>query len=94
MTTAETWQGTAMQDRDALRLIPPLAPEFALPASTERAREWALERRYLLADGIPPCAHGLYLMTSCPKGTCRTNFRQLDHAQIWVPAAGRAGRSC
>lgn len=86
MTADKTWQATATQDRDRLRLIPPLAPEFALAAGTEQAREWALDGRYLLADGIPPCAHGLYLMASCPMGSCRTNFRQLDHARIWVPA--------
>lgn len=83
MTADMPWQGTAVQDRDALRLIPPLAEEFT---AGQQAREWALENRYLLADGIPPCAHGLYLMASCPLGSCRTNFRWLDHARIWVPA--------
>lgn len=83
MTADMPWQGAATQDRDALRLIPPLVAEFT---TGNRAREWALEGRYLLAGGIPPCAHGLYLMASCPMGSCRTNFRQLDHARIWVPA--------
>lgn len=85
MTTSKTEQFTATQSRDMLRLIPPLADEFT---AGEPARAWALDGRYLLADGIPPCAHGLYLMASCPLGSCRTNFRQLDHARVWVPAGG------
>lgn len=91
MMTIRVQQWTAKQDRDDLRLIPPLAEEFALyggPDTVERAREWALERRYLLAEGIPACAHGLYLMAGCPGlSSCRNNFRQFDHVQIWVPAS-------
>lgn len=82
-------QWTAKQDRDNLILIPPLAEEFSLyggPGTTERARKWALDGRYLLAGGIPDCAHGLYLLSGCPGSTCLSNFRQLDHASIWVPA--------
>jgi hypothetical protein len=83
-------QWTASQHRDGLRLIPPLADEFAIIGADalDRARRWALGWHYLLADGVPPCAHGLYLMPSCPgPGTCRTHFRQLDHARLWVPDA-------
>jgi len=83
-------QWTATQHRDELKLIPPLAAEFTLCGSAgtvERARRWALDGRLLLADGVPACAHGLYLMASCPKGTCTTSFRQLDHARIWVATA-------
>jgi hypothetical protein len=85
--TIQQW--TATQHRDDLRLIPPLAEEFTLYGGTdtvERARKWALDDHLLLADGIPACAHGLYLMASCPKGTCASHFRQLDHGRIWVPA--------
>jgi hypothetical protein len=28
-------------------------------------------------------------MASCPKGTCLSRFRQLDHARIWVQTLGR-----
>lgn len=88
-SSARVQQWAAKQDRDNLSLIPPLAKEFSLyggPDTTERAREWALRHRYLLADGIPACAHGLYLLAGCPDETCRNKFRQLDHASIWVPA--------
>jgi hypothetical protein len=87
-------QWTATQHRDDLRLIPPLAEEFALLGTdlAERARRWALEWRYLLAADVPACAHGLYLMPSCPgPGTCRSDFGQLDHARIWVPDPGEGG---
>lgn len=93
-TATQVRQWTATQEyRDNLKLIPPLAEEFTLYGgddTVERAREWALGNRYLLADGIPPCAHGLYLMRRCPgearSRSCRAWFRQLDHARIWVPA--------
>ena len=49
------------------------------------AREWALEHRYVQAYGIAPCAHGLYLMRSCPGRDCY-RAAGLDHIQIWVPA--------
>src|SRR5215469_10080108 len=87
-------QWTARQDRDNLALIPPLAEEFSLngdSGATERARAWALNFRFLLAEGVPACAHGLYLLGSCPGGTCRTNFPQLDHANVWVPWLGEDG---
>lgn len=62
-------------------------------STTERARAWALDQRHLLADGLPACAHGLYLMTSCPGlAGCRGRFKQLDHARIWVPATPADGR--
>src|ERR1700722_12372250 len=86
-------QWTARQDRDNLVLIPPLAEEFSVhggASTTARARTWALNGRCLLAEGVPACAHGLYLLASCPgPGTCRTNFRQLDHANVWVPSPGQ-----
>ena len=88
-TPVQQW--TAKQDRDNLRLIPPLAEEFLVYGgkdTVERARRWALKGRYVLADGVPACAHGLYLMASCPGlNTCsRTSFPQLDHVNLWVPA--------
>ena len=92
MTTRSdaTRQWSCKQDRDNLTLVPPLAEEFQVYGgkdTVERARQWALDGRYLLADGVPACAHGLYLLASCPgAGTCRSNFRQLDHASVWVPA--------
>jgi hypothetical protein len=92
-TTPAVQQWTAKQDRDDLRLIPPLAEEFLVyggKETVERARRWALNGRYVLAGGIPSCAHGLYLMPSCPGlATCRNHFRQLDHVNLWIPAPGR-----
>lgn len=92
--TPQVPQWTARQERDDLALIPPLAEEFSVGAGevTDRARKWALDRHYLLAAGVPKCAHGLYLFASCPGSTCRSKFRQLDHADIWVPADPKAGR--
>ena len=91
-TTAAVQQWTARQDRDDMRLVPPLAEEFLVYGgkdTVKRARAWALDQRCVLAGGIPPCAHGLYLMASCPgMGTCRNHFRQLDHVNLWVPAPG------
>jgi hypothetical protein len=88
--TKPVQQWACKQDRDDLRLIPPLSDEFQVYGGTEtveRARAWALDGHYLLAEGIPKCAHGLYLMASCPHSSCcRNNFRQLDHVNIWVPA--------
>lgn len=89
-TTPPVQQWTAKQDRDNLRLIPPLAEEFEVyggKETVERARRWALDGRYVLADGVSSCAHGLYLLASCPGlGTCRNHFRQLDHVSVWAPA--------
>jgi hypothetical protein len=82
-----TQQSPATQHRHDLQLIPPLAEEFSVyggPDTIARARSWALRGRYLLADGIPKCAHGLYLMADCPAG-CYGRFRQLDHVNVWVP---------
>src|SRR6266516_6508304 len=83
-------QKTASQERDDLKLIPPLAAEFWLYGgedTVERARRWALDGHCVLAEGIPACAHGLYLMASCPGPSgCRNHFPQLDHARIWIPA--------
>jgi hypothetical protein len=96
-TSRPVEQWTATQHRDGLRLIPPLADEFAVIGRDmlERARRWALDQRCLLADDVPPCAHGLYLMPSCPgSGGCFGRFRQLDHARLWVPepVLGDGGR--
>ncbi len=83
-----------------LVLIPPLASEetaltFAQPPHSlcvggdpeawTAARDWALEHRYVQAYGLAPCAHGLYLMRSCPGRDCY-RAAGLDHTQIWVPA--------
>jgi len=91
-SSAAVQQWMAKQDRDDLRLIPPLAEEFEVYGGTEiveRARRWALSGRYVLAEGVPACAHGLYLLASCPGlSTCRNHFRQLDHVSLWVPAPG------
>jgi hypothetical protein len=70
-----------------LELIPPLAERFTVSGNSgtvERAREWALGGRYLLADGPPVCAHGL-LMLRCPK-MGRVCCPAFDHTSIWVPA--------
>lgn len=87
-------QWIAKQERDDLRLIPPLAEEFEVyggDGTVERARDWALDGRYVLAVGVPGCAHGLYLMASCPGSTCcRNNFSQLDHVNLWIPAPEHA----
>lgn len=83
-------QPTATYEQDELRLVPPLAEEFSVHGGDDetaaRCRGWALSRRYLLARGIPACAHGMVLMASCPHSTCHRHFRQLDHADVWVPA--------
>jgi hypothetical protein len=92
MTKIEQWTATP-QYRHNLRLIPPLAEEFSVYGgkdTVERARAWALDGHYLLADGIPKCAHGLYLLDSCPGSTCRSRFPQLDHASVWVPTGPTA----
>lgn len=86
--TAQQW--ACKQDRDNLQLVPPLAEEFQVYGgkdTVERARKWALDGHYLLATGVPACAHGLYLLASCPDNSCcRNHFRQLDHVNIWIPA--------
>jgi hypothetical protein len=88
---------------ERLTLIPPLAdPEHDLTGveplgfsvsgdheSNDRARQWALRHRYLLAHGITPCAHGLYML-SCPGYGCH-QFG-FDHTQVWVPAAAAQER--
>ncbi len=103
-TRTEIHQFPARPHAPQLTLIPPLAdPEHDLsfeeppigfgvcgPKDTAgRARQWALENRYLLAEGISPCAHGLYMM-GCPSSGC-SSFG-FDHTQIWVPADVPGGR--
>jgi hypothetical protein len=78
----------ALTEPRSLVLIPPLAEEFSLYGGDDvvaRARAWALDHQYLLADQVPSCAHGLYLLSDCPRSSCR-RFSQLDHARLWVPA--------
>ena len=93
MTSTDSKPGQFMATQDGglranLELIPPLAAEFQVYGgkdTTNRAREWAIDGRYLLTAGVPHCAHGFYLMGMCP-GQCYGKFRQLDHANLWVPA--------
>lgn len=69
-----------------LELVHPAADDFHVYGYPEAARAWALEHRYLLAERVAPCAHGLYGMAMCPATTCgryRASF--LDHANVWVP---------
>lgn len=69
-------------------LISPNSDKFRVYGGddvVERARAWALDCHYLLVSGLPACAHGLYLMQSCPHDRCQNEFRQLDHASLWVP---------
>jgi hypothetical protein len=64
-----------------------LSEEFDVYGGTDtvaRARKWALEGRYLLCGGVSECAHGFYLMDSCP-GECR-KIARLDHVNLWVPS--------
>lgn len=73
-------------DQPKFELITPGSNEFAVYGdvhTVRRAREWAVANHYLLARGVPACAHGLYMMSSCPNSTCRS-FRQLDHINLWV----------
>jgi len=86
---AEIEQHPARSDwlRHDLALIPPLAKEFSVyggDGTVARARDWALDGRYLLARGIPICAHGFYLLGTCPGRCSSQDF--MDHANIWVPA--------
>ncbi len=72
-----------------VRMIPPLDPDFlkeiyGSPDALVRARFWALQNQYVLVDGPPPCAHGLYLMR-CPLMHCES--AGFDHTTIWMPAA-------
>lgn len=85
-------RGVMGLDRTRLELIPPWADEDEFVVCGGRtpsagAREWALDGGYLLARGIATCAHGMYLLRSCPapRGHCRSRFPQLDHPDIWVP---------
>lgn len=74
-----------------LILIPPLHEDFNVYGgedTVKRARRWALERKYMLVHGVPACAHGLYLMASCPLragvgSTCQ--IKALDHVNLWMP---------
>ena len=78
-----------------LGLIPPLSEEFSLYGGddvTERARQWALANRFVLADGIADCAHGFYAMSMCPSISARCGgFRFMDHCHIWIPDPVRDG---
>lgn len=81
--------------RPSFELIPPTSPEFTVygcPDTVERARTWALQGRYLLARGLPACAHGMYLMGMCPTrtGPCCEAF---DHTNLWIPDRSPGARS-
>lgn len=70
--------------RNCLTLIHPESDEFEVYGGIEHCRPWALNHHYLLANGVPTCAHGLYLLGMCPQAaSCR---KVLDHADLWVPA--------
>jgi len=74
-----------------LKLIPPLAPEFTVYGdedTIERAREWALDGHFLLAEGVPACAHGFYMLRACPLigSDCGGVQGWMDHTHLWVPA--------
>jgi hypothetical protein len=72
--------------RPDLELIHPLSREFSVYGggdTVRRAREWALNRRYYLLDGLPACAHAFYLMRCPNAGRC---IPHADHTQVWVPA--------
>jgi len=72
--------------RPVVELIPPLSDEFVVYGGAdtiERARRWALDNRYLLVGGVPPCAHGLYLM-SCPAGGACMDRGWADHINLWI----------
>jgi len=73
---------------EVLRLVPPHSSEFKIYGgadTVERARQWALDREYLLARDVVTCAHGLYGMAMCPRNSCRSAAPDLDHVEIWVP---------
>jgi hypothetical protein len=83
-----------MSVRPSLKLVPPLAEEFSVyggPDTVSRAREWALSNHLLLVREVPACAHGLYLMASCPNGGARC-CRAFDHTDIWLPDDMKDGR--
>ena len=76
------------EGRARFELIPPNSDKFRVYGDdqvVERARAWALDRHYLLVDGLPVCAHGFHLMQLCPEDGCQNKFEQLDHARLWVP---------
>jgi len=80
---------TIRSDSARLTLIPPFSPDFSVYGTLEtenRARAWARRGRYLLASGVATCAHGFYLMASCPAPSGRCCQRPwADHANLWVP---------
>ena len=84
----EQYDATTRVIRPEVELIPPLSDSFAVyggEGTTERARQWALDNRYLLVSGVDACAHGLYLM-SCPcTGACN-NTGWADHINLWIGA--------
>jgi hypothetical protein len=73
--------------RPDLKLVPPFSSEFSVyggQETTDRARAWATDWHYLLARGVPACAHGLYLMP-CPGRSCVDIGEWADHGNLWVP---------
>lgn len=76
------------EDRPRFELIPPHSDEFRVYGGddvVERARAWALANRYLLARGVPACAHGFYMLSMCPHRDTCLQFEQFDHVSLWVP---------
>lgn len=68
------------------RLIPPMDNDFDVYGEPGRARAWALANHYLLVQGVPGCAHGLYLMSQCPVNPGGNCVPGSDHTDIWVDA--------
>ncbi len=88
-------QSVMKETKPSLKLIPPLSEEFSVYGNkdvVERARAWALKYHYVLAKGVPICAHGFYMMDMCPGvGVCH-RFEQLDHVNMWVNVSENGAR--
>lgn len=73
-------------------LIPPNSKDFSVYGEVDtvgRARQWALDRQYLLYSGpAEKCVHGLYRMDTCAFNVCTSVG--LDHTQIWVQHDARS----
>jgi hypothetical protein len=66
-----------------IELIPPMSEEFCI----EEARRWALNRRYMLVQGVVLCAHGLLGLRWCPANCSRIG--DFDHANVWAHVDAR-----
>lgn len=84
----QTQRSKLTENRPLLEFIPPLSKDFVVyggPDTVERARAWAVENRVLLVRGLPNCAHGFYMMASCPRGSaCHDMVHQFDHVNLWI----------